>query len=236
MARFTENESISNNRLHVYRLVKLSEKDPKVFKSVCEYMPYPITINKVDSLDLVYMNHMSISGFGNEIADTILSKGFGKLIEISDKQVLNRMLFLIKNYKQENDRNSVLTYLQRLKLGGEMSWLLSNKIFYGDGKLYFNFFYSLNDLGKPGKVLEDILGEAYVNRNGWELFSSLSKREKEIMQLFARGLNNKEIGDKLFISKLTVDTHRKNIFNKLKIKSFNELFKLAQAFYLIEEY
>ena len=47
----------------------------------------------------------------------------------------------------------------------------------------------------------------------------LSEREKEIVKEIARGLTNKEIADKLFISVFTVTTHRKNITQKLGIKT-----------------
>ncbi|MBR6458080.1 MAG: helix-turn-helix transcriptional regulator [Bacteroidales bacterium] len=47
----------------------------------------------------------------------------------------------------------------------------------------------------------------------------LSEREKEIVKEVARGLTNKEIADKLFISVFTVTTHRKNITQKLGIKT-----------------
>lgn len=42
----------------------------------------------------------------------------------------------------------------------------------------------------------------------------LSKREMEILNLLAQGLSSQEIGDKLFISKLTVGVHRKNLLKK----------------------
>ena len=47
----------------------------------------------------------------------------------------------------------------------------------------------------------------------------LSDREKEVVKEIARGLTNKEIADKLFISVFTVTTHRKNITQKLGIKT-----------------
>lgn len=55
----------------------------------------------------------------------------------------------------------------------------------------------------------------------------LSKREKEVMSLVVDGLNNQEIAAKLFISKHTVQTHRKNIFKKMKVHSVTELIKLV---------
>ena len=47
----------------------------------------------------------------------------------------------------------------------------------------------------------------------------LSEREKEIVGCIVRGLTNKEIADKLYISINTVLTHRKNISRKLSIHS-----------------
>ncbi len=51
----------------------------------------------------------------------------------------------------------------------------------------------------------------------------LSDREIEVMTLIVRGFINKEIADKLNISLSTVVTHRKNIMEKLNIKSVSAL-------------
>jgi DNA-binding CsgD family transcriptional regulator len=47
----------------------------------------------------------------------------------------------------------------------------------------------------------------------------LSDREKDILKCVARGMSNKEIADKLFLSIHTVTTHRRNITLKLQIYS-----------------
>jgi DNA-binding NarL/FixJ family response regulator len=48
-----------------------------------------------------------------------------------------------------------------------------------------------------------------------------------VLKLFAEGLTYKEIGDKLFISPRTVETHKNNILNKLEMKSVVEMIKYA---------
>lgn len=53
--------------------------------------------------------------------------------------------------------------------------------------------------------------------------SVLSDREIEVMALIVRGFINKEIADKLNIGLSTVVTHRKNIMDKLRIKSVSAL-------------
>jgi DNA-binding CsgD family transcriptional regulator len=51
----------------------------------------------------------------------------------------------------------------------------------------------------------------------------LTVREKDVLSLVARGHSNKEIADKLFISVHTVISHRKNVTEKLGIKSISGL-------------
>ena len=48
---------------------------------------------------------------------------------------------------------------------------------------------------------------------------SLSEREREIITLIAEGMTNATISEKLFLSKHTVNTHRKNIMAKLGVKN-----------------
>ncbi|MCU0346622.1 MAG: response regulator transcription factor [Saprospiraceae bacterium] len=55
----------------------------------------------------------------------------------------------------------------------------------------------------------------------------LSRREQEILVLISRGLSSQRIGQTLYISKHTVETHRKNILRKLDFNSSTELVKFA---------
>lgn len=55
----------------------------------------------------------------------------------------------------------------------------------------------------------------------------LTEREREILKLIVEGMSNKEIGDKLFISVRTVDTHRRNIMDKIEAKNTAELVRKA---------
>ncbi|NBA86107.1 response regulator [Emticicia sp. CRIBPO] len=53
----------------------------------------------------------------------------------------------------------------------------------------------------------------------------LTKREKEIIKLIIEGLTNELIAEKLFLSPLTVSTHRKNVLSKLNLKNTAMLVK-----------
>jgi DNA-binding NarL/FixJ family response regulator len=56
---------------------------------------------------------------------------------------------------------------------------------------------------------------------------SLTRREKEVIQLISEGLSNKEIGEKLILSTHTIDSHRKNLLSKFNAKNKAELVKKA---------
>jgi len=55
------------------------------------------------------------------------------------------------------------------------------------------------------------------------LTETLSRRELQILDLIVEGKTSKEIGAELYISKVTVDTHRRNILEKTKAKSTADL-------------
>ncbi|MCF6246360.1 MAG: response regulator transcription factor [Desulfobacula sp.] len=61
------------------------------------------------------------------------------------------------------------------------------------------------------------------------VFSLLSKREREILQLIAEGAKSRRIAEKLKISVKTVDNHRTRLKMKLNIHSIAELTKFAIA-------
>lgn len=62
---------------------------------------------------------------------------------------------------------------------------------------------------------------------GLESAFLLTEREIEILKLIASGLSNKEIGDQLFISHRTVDTHRTNLMKKLNVNNIAGLIRFA---------
>lgn len=56
---------------------------------------------------------------------------------------------------------------------------------------------------------------------------TLTKRELEIFILRACGFSRKEIGEKLFITLSTVNTHLMSVYQKLSVNNFNETVNLA---------
>ena len=81
-----------------------------------------------------------------------------------------------------------------------------------------NYFSSEVTMSLAGKAVEKSSTGADVE---------ITQREIEILTLIAEGFSSKQIGEKLFISSRTVDTHRTNLMNKLDIHNIAGLIRFA---------
>jgi two-component system response regulator EvgA len=63
--------------------------------------------------------------------------------------------------------------------------------------------------------------------------ASLSEREVIVLQHFAKGMNNIEIGQALFLSNKTISTHKARMLAKLGLNSVVEMVDLAKRMGLI---
>jgi len=81
-------------------------------------------------------------------------------------------------------------------------------------------------------MISDIVVKSYITKSNsqdatQDSAPSLTAREREMLQLMAEGMTAKEIASHLFVSVKTVETHRRNIAQKLNISRSAELIKYA---------
>lgn len=62
------------------------------------------------------------------------------------------------------------------------------------------------------------LGEPFTLNESSLRDLGITRRELEILELIAKGLSNREIAQKLFVSENTVKTHSSRLFDKLNVK------------------
>jgi len=84
------------------------------------------------------------------------------------------------------------------------------------------------------ELLQNLVNSLKSSSKSKETHAELSEREMEILILICQGLSNQEIGDKLFISKRTVDKHRANILEKSESKNTAQLVVYAIKNKLVE--
>jgi len=85
-------------------------------------------------------------------------------------------------------------------------------------------------------AISDEIVKNYANKKQKNsgLLLQLTRRELEVLQLFAEGFNNSEIADKLFLSVRTIESHKNHILQKTNLKNSVELIKFAIKNKIIE--
>ena len=89
------------------------------------------------------------------------------------------------------------------------------------------------------KVLEqpvtDVVLKNMSKKHEKQLHEDLTVREKEVLQLIAKGYSNQEIADELFISLKTVKTHVSNILAKLEVDDRTQAVVYAFKHHLVPQ-
>ncbi len=170
---------------------------------------------------------------GREAVDTVLLKDIDCVIMDINMPVLNG-LEATKLIKQEKP------YVKIIVVSMLSDAAIVSKMMKAGADAFINKDTGKTELLKAiGKVMQ---GEKYIspaisnnlfthltdrNVNTSDTKKQLTAREVEIIRLIADGLTNHEIADKLFLSIVTVDTHRKNMLAKLQLKNTASLVKYA---------
>jgi DNA-binding NarL/FixJ family response regulator len=111
------------------------------------------------------------------------------------------------------------SYIQKMMQNGASGYVLKNA--------------SIEEIVKAietamnGEVFLSDQASIELEENKYALIPVITRREKEVLTWIAKGLTNKEIADKLFVSTTTVDTHRKNLLAKFQVKNTASLISLA---------
>ena len=140
----------------------------------------------------------------------------------------------------DNSSDENLSFFQQVRVGinGAWVWHMSTlKIILRDDAgmpvLAINMSAKVESVQHVTDKLERVLKENTFLRDNYQLYVTLSKRQREILRLIALGLSAPEIAEKLFISVTTAETHRRNIKAKLNVNTSFGLVEYARAFDLV---
>lgn len=93
---------------------------------------------------------------------------------------------------------------------------------------HMDLLMAIEEVMKGGLFFSPEINKILINRLRFpEDEKVLTERERQILKLIFEEFSNKEIGEKLFISERTVETHRKNIYQKTKTTTIVGLLKFA---------
>jgi DNA-binding CsgD family transcriptional regulator len=152
------------------------------------------------------------------------------------KEYVPKILALL----ERNNTDETISFYQQVRSAPDKDWtwyLSATKIFMRDdeGKpiLTITTATPVDPKHNFSAKVQRLLDENNFLRHNQHLFSKLTSREIELLRLFALGKSAPEVSKELFISELTVKTHRRNLREKLNAESNYDLTRFAQAFDLI---
>jgi two-component system, NarL family, nitrate/nitrite response regulator NarL len=126
-----------------------------------------------------------------------------------------------------NDRNFIADILK----SGASGYILKNT---GKEELIAALSSLRSNDSYLGREVRNTLLNSFMKKEPAQAVEKLSDREVEVLESIASGLTTHEIGKKLFISKNTVETHRKNLLYKLSARNTAELITNAYKKRLIQ--
>ncbi len=127
-------------------------------------------------------------------------------------------------FSNHNERSIILEMLQ----SGASGYLLKNV---SATELITCIQEALNNEITFSQEVKEILARADVS--ALKQLPSLTRREKEVLKMIAEGKTSIEIAKELFVSPLTIETHRRNLMQKFDAKNVAALMKLASELKLV---
>lgn len=203
-------------------------------------IPGVVIIHETINWTVVYMSEKGLKQLGltlDEVCAMSNAEYYSRFFNAEDaKDYVPK----IAAFMHGNNIHDTLSYYQQLKFPGKDNWqwhLSSTKIFMRDDNdkplLSITISIPIDAMHHMAAKAERLLKENEFLRKNYTNFSKLSKRQKTILKEMALGKSSNEIAEELHISPTTVDTHRRNIRDKLSTKSSFEISQYARAFDLI---
>ena len=201
------------------------------YEDLGDILPGRFHFNTLDDLAGEYRGNSTDSLHSFDISNRKGSDPtlFGQIIHPENWQVIYPALL---EYVRKKDPTKCFSFLQYIRPKGndKFVWYFSTSQYLKRLDLLFTIDIPLSSMGTfSARALGLVVESNYLKKNCDKLVK-LTKREKEILQLIAIGLDNRQMAERLFISRRTVEQHRKNIRRKLEISSVAELYWHALCF------
>ncbi len=235
----TIKEYEENFQMQLLNLDQQHRKNKFNLEDIADFLPLGVLLNHKKGNN-VFMNKLTCQAL-NCTLDEIKSLGvkYSSSILFNEDELL-RATPQINALYQSNDQSKLLPMYQRIRpLGSNFhEWVFNtSKLFLRHGEdvpcQRILTVIPVRQMGNMSNQINRVLDENNYMRKHFKKFALLTKREKEIITLVANGSDNPLIAEKLFISRRTVEQHRKNIRRKLGFKHIFEILKFAEAFELV---
>lgn len=208
-------------------------------KLIADEMPGIVLVHNMRDLSIEYMSQRGLDILGVSLDELIAMgpKYHAKFFnEEETKEQVPKMIGLL----ERNNDNELVALFQQVRRNENYPWewyCTSVKIFMrdenGNPLLTIGIAIPIDPNHHLSQKVSRLLEENNFLRQNGDKFHDLTKREKMILKHVVLGKSTNEIAEELFVSPHTVDTHRKNIKQKLDTNNLFVWSQYARAFDLI---
>ena len=125
------------------------------------------------------------------------------------RQIPNLPVLVLSQYVEQLYARELLS-----DQAGGVGYLLKDRVFSDEA-----FVEALRTVAAGGTVLDpEVIGKLLRRRAAEEPITTLSPREREVLELMAQGRSNAAIAQQLFVSEKAVSKHSTSIFAKLGLE------------------
>ncbi|GAA4340126.1 hypothetical protein GCM10023149_51290 [Mucilaginibacter gynuensis] len=207
--------------------------------ATADSLPGVAIIHLMPSFQILYMSAPGLQHLGttlDEVKSLTVEEYHSRYFNAADAAqyipAISKML--------ERNTDDPITFFQQVRATNDSPWIWhmsSMRILMRNLEdkplLTITMSFPVDPLQHITTKVSRLLDENNFLRKNSQQFTLLGKREREVLKLLALGQSAGEIGKQLHISSTTVETHRRNIKQKLKVKTPYELAEFARAFDLI---
>ncbi len=203
-------------------------------QQICDDSTQMTTIIDFNNYSIKYCNKSAYKFLG-VTQDDITKLGFKYILKLVHPENMSIVQTFIKYFNDNSNHDKILshTFYIKSKNGWEWTYACVKPVAFnenGSVKYLLGVGCSIDDLLKTKSQFKTLKKNLDFYEVNMDKYQQLTLREKEVLRLIAEEHTSKEIGTKLYISPLTVDTYRKNIIDKLDVRSSIGLVKYAMLF------
>lgn len=207
--------------------------------AIADVLPGVVIVLNHDCRQVLYMSARGLALLGTTQAE-VTALGEAYYTRYFNPDEAHEYVPKVVELLERNDPSYVLNLFQQVRTGPQDHfelYLSTVRLLLQDqqGQPLLTICLSCRidpDSHITGKV-QRLLDENAFLRAHAARFASLTKRERQVLAGISQGLSSGELADTLFLSPYTIDTHRRNLRQKLQTTSIFELSQYARAFNLI---
>jgi len=221
--RHTEKEQIGGIFSGMWALKSVLKSSDFSLVDLDDSIPGIIHINRMDDLQLEFLNREGRARWNVDLEYLANGNGLEFLKRVVHPKSIKDTIMRKRGLLQNPDTDISISYIQYLRYDEKSPWrpfLSVSKPLDTKRSITVTCDFPEINAVSGGFNMYSLPDPGLI-----EKFQSLTPQERKIAGLIASGYTSKEISDKLYLSIHTINTHRKNIRNKLDVKSNVEFFK-----------